>query len=99
LLTQEIKSISAVWNFSQNSIGNHKNKAYTPKIISHGTLMIIDRNLIDMYNDLTSESTINTNDRDVMSYVIMPRYGTNLDKLFKLKNNNFSKLLIYRLGI
>lgn len=61
--------------------------------------MIIDENSMQVFEDLTSESSINTNDFDVMSYVIMPRYGVNLEKLFEIKNYNLSNQLIYGIGI
>ena len=69
----------------------------TPDVISYGMLVLFDS---ETAHKITEGSNENLEDQlNPLYYVIMPRFGTNLDTLFQSQKFKFSKEVIYTLGI
>lgn len=89
IFCKEISAIKNIWKTSQAAQADQSNLGKTPEVKAYGTLVVTDSN----------QSSADPQEYKLMSYLVMPRYGINLESLFQCRNNQFSKESTYFLGI
>jgi len=71
--------------------GNQK-LSQTPEVVSYGTFNVSSKSKSDK-KETKSQVKI------PITYVVIPRFGMNLEKFFELKKNRLSKQFVYNLGL
>lgn len=86
LFAKEITAMKNIWR--SNALYLKPHNVLTPEVVEFGMIMVADQN-----------EQAPSKDNPLMSYLIMPRYGKNLDTYFEAVGKNFSKASIYHLGL
>lgn len=89
--------IKAMKDIDQCSTDSNMDFGKTPEVIAIGKVFNIEKEL--MAEKSKEEILSNEANYEVLSYVIMPRYGLNLEDLFKNRNYHFTNQQIYSLSI
>lgn len=92
LFTKEIRTMNKIWKKKSDTDTLGK----TPEVKTFGILALLDS---EQFEELGLELLSEQNQYNLMSYVIMPRFGMKLEKLYFKRKNNFSRESIYALGI
>lgn len=93
------KEISAMHNIERRaeSIRQPGCTSKTPKVVAYGMVMVCDEaELADTDKTLDEEEM---SDKVMMSYLIMPRFGRNLETYFESQKRALHKSSIYHLGM
>jgi len=68
----------------------------TPEVIDFGYFIFVDSEKLNTNSDKVE---LNTENSDVLSYVIMPQFNLNLKAMFYLRKWRFTEESIFSLGI
>lgn len=95
MFAKEISAMHNIYKKAKNFTGFTQGK--TPEVICYGMVMICDEaDLADTERTFDEEEL---SDKKMMSYLIMPRFGRNLETYFESQKRVLHKSSIYHLGL
>lgn len=87
LFAKEINAMKNIWRKGQSLQIDGSDLGKTPEVKAYGLLISIDSDKAQLSTELLLE---NEDNYKVFSYVIMPRYGLNLEDLFDARGNQLT---------
>lgn len=96
LIAKEIKTMKNIWRKGKALRISGSDLGMTPEVVACGMVIDLESNKLGLSTEQIMSNRENFN---ISSYVIMPRFGMNLEDLFQRRKNQFTKQQIWSLGI